>query len=335
MTEIQQRSSSELAKLRKHIEGLQEAPWIGLSRKWWPRYVFHCTDIRNVANILRSGQLLSRVQARQTESLRTDIAAPDIIALTNKKWQDYVRLYFRPRTPTQYRNEGFRAIKERKLDSHCPVPVYLLFDAFSVLARQDSLFTDGNLASNTIPQERIDELSDMPFRQIYHDSWFEEHERQNIVYRRNAEVLIPQRLTLTSVQQIICRSQAEYETLLNLLPSETRGRWVKKIGVLPSLALFFAKWTFVRQVELTDEQIIFRFNASSKEAGPFEARCNIYRLTETDILRYKWIDDEFRASKPLILNLQKLGDMRRYRVSLLLDGALAFKGQFVDERLPF
>jgi len=206
---------------------------------------------------------LSRTQAQNTDSLLTDIAAPDIIALTHPNWQDYVRLYFRPRTPTQYNNEGFRPIKERIRNAHCPVPVYILFDAFSVLSRQDSLFTHGNLASSTIPKSEIDELIDMPFQQIYHDSWLEDHEKQKIVYHRNAEVLIPQRLALNSVQRIICRSQAEYQTLLHRLPWETRKRWVHKIGVLPSLALFYAKWTFVEQVEMTAEQIIFRFNSTN------------------------------------------------------------------------
>ena len=335
MNKVRQRSSSELSELQKHIESLQVASWVGSSRKWWPRYLFHCTDIQNIVNILKSGELLSRVQVQKTGSLRTDIASPEIIAVTPSEWQDYVRLYFRPRTPTQYRNEGFRPIGEKKLDAHCPVPVYLLFDAFSVLSRPDSLFTEGNLASSTIPKSRIDELIDMPFQQIYHDSWLEEHEKQEIVYHRNAEVIIPNRLALDSVHQIICRSQAEYQTLLDLLPSEVRKRWVPKIGVLPALALFNAKWTFVQQVDMTDKAILFRFNASSEAAGPFEALCNIYRKTATGLRRYRWKDDEFQADTQLNLSLRQFDDMHRYGVSLILDGHVAFRGKYRDERRPF
>ena len=335
MTKARKRTAPELSKLQEHIESLKGAPWIGASREWWPRYLFHCTDVRNVVNILKSGELLSRIRAQGSGSLRKDIAAPEIIAFTDPAWQDYVRLYFRPRTPTQYRNEGFRPIRERQLGSHCPVPVYILFDAFSVLSRRDSLFTDGNLASSTIPKSKIDELTGMPFEQIYHDSWLEDHEKQRIVYHRNAEVLIPQRLALNSVQRVICRSQAEYQTLLHRLPSKTREQWVQKIGVLPSLALFYAKWNFVEQVEMTAEQITFKFNSTSDAAGPFKAKCDIFQEIGKDVRRYRWNNNAFQAGKTLNLSLRQLEAMHRYRVSLFLDDDLAFSGKYHDDRLPF
>ena len=295
MTRVRKRSASELSKLQEHIESLRKAPWMGSSREWWPRYLFHCTDIRNVVNILSAGELLSRARAQAAGSLRMDIAAPDIIAQTNPDWHNYVRLYFRPRTPTQHNNEGFRPRGAIERDAHCPVPVYLLFDAFSVLARQDSLFTEGNLASKTIPKSRIDELADMPFQQIYHDSWFEEHEKQTIVRHRNAEVIVPQRLSLDAVQQIICRSQAEYQTLLDLLPPQARERWVPVTGVLPALRLFNNNWTFVQQVEMSNEELFFRFNAGSKAVGPFVAKCQIERSFATNLRKYEWSNDDFYA----------------------------------------
>ena len=147
MNRIQTRPKAELSKLRDHIDRLKDATWIGPARRWWPRYLFHCTDILNVVNVVKSGELLSREQAKQSGNLRVDIAGPDIIDHTDAEWQDYVRLYFRPRTPTQYRNEGFRPVSALELGAHCPVPVYLLFDAYQVLSRQDSLFTEGNLDS--------------------------------------------------------------------------------------------------------------------------------------------------------------------------------------------
>ena len=335
MTRVRRRSAPELSKLQEHIESLQKAPWIGPARDWWPRYLFHCTDIRNVVSILSSGELLSRARAQDAGRLRKDIAAPDIIAQTNPDWHKYVRLYFRPRTPTQHNNEGFRPRGARERDAHCPVPVYLLFDAFSLLSRQDSFFTEGNLASNTIPKSNIADLADLPFQLIYHDSWFEEHEKQTIVHHRNAEVIIPQRLSLDAVQRIICRSQAEYQTLLNLLPLKTRQQWVHKIGVLPSLALFYAKWNFVEQVEMTDEQITFKFNSTSEAAGPFNAKCNIYQEIHGDVRRYRWANDAFQAGKAFTLSLLQLDDMHRYRTSLFLDDDLAFSGEYHGDSLPF
>ena len=98
----------EVSRIREHVAALKGAPWLGQARAWWPNCLFHCTDIRNVVRILNSGELLSRVQAKASNTLEIDIASSDVIARTALEWQDYVRLYFRPKTPTQYNNEGFR-----------------------------------------------------------------------------------------------------------------------------------------------------------------------------------------------------------------------------------
>ena len=105
MNRIQTRPNAELSKLRDHIDRLRSACYHGLGarRRRWPRYLFHCTDVLNVVSVVKSGELLSRAQAKRSDSLSVDIASPEIIEHTDAEWQDYVRLYFRPRTPTQYR----------------------------------------------------------------------------------------------------------------------------------------------------------------------------------------------------------------------------------------
>ena len=329
------RPDAELAKLRDHIDGLTTAPWIGPARRWWPRYLFHCTDVQNVVNILQSGELLSRTQVQRLGSLRTDIAAPEIIDRTDAEWHDYVRLYFRPRTPTQYRNEGFRPASRVELGAHCPVPVYLLFDAYQVLARQDSLFTEGNLAAGAQPRRTIDELSAMPFEQIYHDSRFEPQEGRTIVFHRNAEVLIPHGLALRTVRHILCRSQAEYETLRNLLPQRAWDRWADKVGVVPRLNLFQGNWTFVEQVEFADEQVLFRFNKATTTPGPFAARAVLSVRSATGSLGYPWSKDKFKAGDMLRLGLGKIGNPTDYSISLYLDEHIAFEGRHEAYDLPW
>ena len=277
MNGIRTRPAAELSKLSQHIHGLGNAPWMDSARALWPRYLFHCTDVRNVVNILTTGMLLGRAQAQRSGRLRVDIAAPAIIDSTDVEWQDYVRLYFRPRTPTQYLNEGFRPKAKLELGAHCPVPIYLLFDAYKVLSRQASLFTAGNLAAGAEPMQSIDDLSRMPFEMIYHDTRFEPQERSQIVFHRNAEVLIPQRLGLRDVRHILCRSQAEYETLRNLLPLRAWNRWAGKVGVVSRLNLFHGRWSFVEQVELAAEHVLFRFNQATTTPGPFAARVRCLR----------------------------------------------------------
>ena len=335
MSQVQLRPQTELSELRNHIDDLSQASWLGSARKWWPYHLFHCTDILNVVNILKSGELLSRTQAKQSSSLIVDIAAPSIIDNTNPDWQEYVRLYFRPRTPTQYNNEGFRPIEQRSYGAHCPVPVYLLFEAATVLARRDCLFTDGNLAAGAQPKRTINELRQMPFQLIYHDSWFDPVYRSTIVYHRNAEVLIPQRLDLRAVRSVFCRSQAEYETLLNLLPLSTRNRWADKIGVAPQLHLFNSRWSFVQQVELTDQRLLFRFNQNTKTPGPFVASVEIHEWLRVGSQRYIWNNSQFQADSVLELTLSNLSNPYDYSVRLHLDDQLAFQGRHQDYHLPF
>ena len=267
--------------------------------------------------------------------MRVDIAAPDIIDHTDPEWQDYVRLYFRPRTPTQYRNEGFRPASEVELGAHCPVPVYLLFDSYKTLSRQDSLFTEGNLATGTEPMRTIDDLSRMPFELIYHDTWFGPQEGSSIIFHRNAEVLIPRRLGLRNVRRVLCRSQAEHETLLNLLPLPVRNRWADRIGVSPSAKLFHARWSFVEQVELTDQYVQFRFNKATTTPGPFAARAVLSVRSATGSLRYPWSKDKFKAGDMLRLGLGGIGNPTDYSVSLYLDDHLAFEGRYEAYDLPW
>ena len=258
-----QRSESEISAVRQHIDDLRNAPWTDRTRQWWPACLFHCTDILNVVSILSQGEIGSRSWIASAGQLPTDIASPQVIEGTDPKWQDYVRLYFRPRTPTQYRNEGFRPVGKRELNSHCPVPVYLIFDALAVLSRTDSCFSDGNLGSPYANVSRdVSFLIQILFNFVYHDTWFDRSERDQIVHHRNAEVLVPQRMGLESLRFIGCRSEAEYTTLLHLLPPESHSRWVGKIGVLSNLHLFHQRWTFVEQVDMSVEKIVFNFNRS-------------------------------------------------------------------------
>ena len=335
MSKIRLRKKTELYKLRSHITGLKTASWMDSGRSWWPDYLFHCTDILNVANILRSGELLSRTQARCSNNLLTDIAAPGVIDATSLSWQDYVRLYFRPKTPTQYRNEGFRPIEKIEMGAHCPVPVYVLFDSMAVLSRRDSRFTDGNLAGGGTPKSAIDDLCQMPFQFIYHNGSFMPDEKSSIVYHRNAEVLIPQRLDLQSVQHILCRSPAEYDTLRNLLPIGALNRWGMKIGIIPKWSLFHSVWTFVQQVDLNDERILVTFNANTRTPGPFNARLEVQRQLAKKAQINSLTKNEFHADKKWKITLRQRRDVQEYRARLYLDDNLAYEGRYQDYRLPF
>ena len=280
--------------------------------------------------------MLSRKQAQDDEQLQVDIASPDVIAQTPAEWQDYVRLYFRPRTPTQYRNEGFRPIGQWQLDAHCPVPIYFLFNSIAVLSRGDSLFAEGNVGRGAIPIGKIDHLESIPFEKVYHDTWFDNTDveiTREIVYHRHAEVLVPQRLGIGDLRLICCRSQAEYETLIHLLPPGTLARWVDKIGVRPNLRLFHNRWTFVKEADMSAERVLFKFNKGTATPGPFGAHVQITELPTG--LSYSWSRTEFFAADTLDLSLYSVKNPEDYSVHLTLDGQLVFASRYQEEDLPF
>ena len=329
MSRSDTRPQSEIRRIRQHLSSLKQQPWLSSAQRWWPDFLFHCTDVRNVVSILRAGKMLSRTHALASNELLVDIASPEVIAQTDEKWQDYVRLYLRPRTPTQYRNEGFQPVEQQTYHAQCPVPVYLLLDAVQVLSHIGVLFTEGSVANGAGPTDSLDFFESIPFETVYHDTWFDPQSRGKIVYHRHAEVLVPTQLSTAAIRFIICRSQAEYETLLYLLPPGISRHWVNRIRVYPGLT--FGRWSFVERVQMTREAAIFHFNVGVPP-GPFKARAQI---VETQTARkWEWSQDAFEVKRiqRIPLNLRNPQD---YTVRFWLDDQLAYSGRYQEERLPF
>ncbi|MCL5996063.1 MAG: DUF4433 domain-containing protein [Chloroflexi bacterium] len=261
------------ADIKEHIE--EWSARLG-NRSWWPQFVYHFTDVRNAALILQSGELLSRREAQRAGVMAVDNASPEVIQQTYPEHFQYVRMYFRPRTPTQYNNEGIRPISKRTLGgAHCPVPIYFCFSAFEVLTRDDALFSNGNIGSYkaTISQER-EFFRAIPFQWVFHSGAFTSDKRDEIIFRRNAEVLVPNRLALSpSLKFIACRSAAERQTLLHLLPTRSRQKWDKLIRI-DSQGLYERRWTFVEEVVTVSDsrRVVIRLNPGITINGPFHVR---------------------------------------------------------------
>ena len=324
------RQKPDARRIARFLSSLKKADWLGTARRWWPDYVFHYTDIQNAVSILKTGALLSRNVANSAGLMVTDNASQDIISSTDEELKDYVRLYFRPRTPTQYNNEGFRPVGRRSLQSHCPVPIYFLFDSRIVLSRADSRFTHGNLKSARESFSSASDFEKIPFESVYHSGPFEPHQRDTIVFHRHAEVIVPTQMDIGALRYIVCRSQAEYETLLHLLPPPTHNRWRKRIGIFPGLYLFEKKWTFVERVAKDFSSIVFYFNRDSQALGPFRVQHEII-----DAQTFRSLDSanlpNYFTNQPLRLDLQTIGFPSDYFVRLWIDGQLAYVDRYVDD----
>lgn len=313
--------------IHEHIEAWS-ARLKPLGREWWPHHVYHSTDVRNAVNILMSGCVYSRLEAEKLGLMKVDNASPTIIEQTREGHKGYARLYFRPRTPTHYRCEGIRPPDKRELDgAHCPVPVFFLFDAYAVLAAEETEFSDGNMAkTGVIYDNSRDFFLSIPFDKVFHHDWFEPEslEGDEIIFHRMAEVLVHNSLPLDPyLKCIACRSVAERQTLLHLLPADICRKWEQKI-TLGVHGLFERKWTYVEEVTMHGEKVTFYFNPNTQTPGTFNVVVRYHKegATADEEIVIKGRADALRGVRSLHIR----GAAERGELALFLDDALAFKG---------
>ena len=255
-----------------------------------------------------------------------DSASQSVLLRTSETIKDCVRLYFRPKTPTQYSNEGIRPRNNRSYGSHCPIPVMLLFDARDILTRESTQFSKGSLAGHA-PGKRGSRASffdTLPFKRIYHNSWFRPEEKQMIIASRHAEVIVPESLDLDALKYIWCRSDAERGTLMSLLSESTQRLWEKKIFFGSKYDLFFAKWAYVDRVNLGHSVIEFSFNSNAINPDKFELKAQLEDQSSGQILRAT--ESGFVADKKILLNFEN--PIYHYSIDLWMDECLAYHGYY-------
>lgn len=232
-------------EIRRVIERLAGEPWLkGTPREPWPKYLFRIDDVRAAASILNSGALCSRNRADATGILQHDAAAPAVIGKSPEWIKDYVRFYFRPRTPTEYRSEGIRPVGNIEMDAHRAVPIVFVFDSIPILTSDGTKFTDRNAAAGSSKVgDSAKFLERVPIQKVFHDGPLLGADKAEIIQRRCAEVLVPGEISLINLKRVLCRSQAELETLLDLLDWEAADKFSKQIGV--SIKVHHRYWCFV------------------------------------------------------------------------------------------
>jgi hypothetical protein len=303
-------------------------------RSWWPRYVYHFTNVANAVNIIRSGALLSREAATRARLMLTDNASAAVIQTTAASHLALARMYFRPRTPTQFHNEGIRPRARRtQLNAHCAMPVFFFFDLVSVLAADESSFSDGNIASGRA-WIRNDEASfrSIPFEDVYSDGGMGTR-AGDLTFRRHAEILVPNKLELSPHLQVVCcRSIPERQTLLYLLQSvdpNLRTEWEHLVRVATD-PIFERRATYVEAVAAIGDTLRFTFNPASQFAGPFELRFSFASDTGSWTLQ----SPNATLAADYSIRLQNVAGAVGI-AELTLDGDLAFKAPVTFGSAPF
>lgn len=166
-------------------------------------------DIDNLVRICTLGEMLSRQLAESMGVIASDCAAPLVLNQTPTWVKNYVRLYFAPQTPMLYRVEGIKRIPDGW--PQCSRPVYLVFD-HHVLGLNGALVSDRSMKESNVvcKQASTNWVKSLPYDEIYHRGPLP-GDNPGIIQRRHAEVLIPDRLPLALLREVVFRSQAEHQ----------------------------------------------------------------------------------------------------------------------------
>lgn len=238
--------------------------------KWWPHYLYHITDVNHAVSIIASEWIYDRATVKEKKLTKTDAASQNVLNVTSDAVKHCGRLYMRPQTPAQFHMEGYkpRAVRhDRYKEANCPVPVFFLLDPVKTLNYPDVFFVEcGAAGRNPKPwKSGADEYAKMNLEKIFHDgpTGFD----TSILKYRRTEVLreggIPLRDLLI---RIVCRSQAEADTLRSLMRRQCPSRYDEYsrliMTALPDVGrhLFFNHGIYLKTVNAKEDQAILEFN---------------------------------------------------------------------------
>lgn len=201
---------------------------------WWPRFAFHLTDVTNAVSILSSGFLYSRADASHLNVMRNDNASRQVIDMTSSGVESKVRFYFRPLTPTQYYNEGYKhaALRyDHGENANVPVPIFLLFDLDKLLSLPGVHFSETSQAGHgSRTYSGVEAFSKLNFEYIYDNSFGNFEATKNY---RHAEIMHPNSMAVEScLSNILCRNNMERTTLLNLLRDKDQLAFAKYKNII-------------------------------------------------------------------------------------------------------
>lgn len=257
-------SAAAAAAHIQHWEGQLNQPWYN-HRRYWPGCLFHHAPLENAVAILTEGMLRSRNDPANPRP--RDIAAREVNA-ARVHAHDRVRLYFRPKTPTQFNIEGIRKTGECRFgeETHAPVLVMLILDAQQILTMPETQFCDRNMQSaDAAPGESEAYFAAIPFDKVFHEGPTGGDE--TIRAHRCAEVLAASPLDLNRcLRAAFFRSEPERDTLLTLLGPH-RDRWASRCHVSDALKVFEKRYSFVQEIGLTNEGVFFTLNPRDDRRG--------------------------------------------------------------------
>jgi len=247
-------------------------------RTHWPTYLYRHEPLQNALSILGRGSLLSRNDAVDASVIMTDIAPSEIIDHRSTAHTSG-RLYFRPRTPTQFHIEGIRKPEDYFQGKHAGFLVMLMFDSECVLTQPTVRFSCGNMqSSQSVVRDGDVGFGELDFDGIYHDSAYPSSE---VKRNRCAEVLLPSPFSLEgALKYIAVRTDADVLTLKYLLEAKGLSKFSGMVRRSKSGGIFFNRYTAVDFIDTSPGRINFQLKYSSSK-GEIETLLTVSDVEST------------------------------------------------------
>ena len=325
--------------------------------KWWATHAFHFTALENAISILKSGVLYSRIKAEQNSLMHSENASRAVISTTDFEVLSYVRFYFRPLTPTQYYNEGFKH-SQLRLDSqgsNISIPIFFVFKLNFLLSDNKTVFSGKSKAGhNDEVLAGANEFANLNFEQIYANGYMTDPEEEKKY--RQAEILYPDAYKIDdSLEVILCRSEVERNTLLKKLKEEDSKTYEKyksliKVG---KRNVFQNNGFFVKSVSYCDGRLDISFNDSINKIRYTDRQMRRNEVTELLPLQaeyiFEWKDSRGKqitmkhisqklsySIKGVFAKLMTISSAKIMSVEMYIDGELLFSNDFdLSESIVF
>jgi ssDNA thymidine ADP-ribosyltransferase, DarT len=219
-SEIRTRCTSNdfsLSRSPADFEEFAEKLLAGIERQYsyWKGYIYHFTHVENAVSILQSEQLQSRNRCNKF----VDSAGASLIHRTSNDVKHLARFYLRPKTPTQWHNEGLGK-RNGQIYALCPVPIFFRLNLKRVLDTHGSKcgVSSGNLAaSGSHYGNSMEFLEYFDFDNVYctqagRETFLRASQQEFVVH----DYLDIAKLSLDDIT-IICRNDQDKKTLMCLI----------------------------------------------------------------------------------------------------------------------
>lgn len=239
----------------------------------WPCHLFRHEPVENAIAVLKAGVLTSRKDAVENGALQNDIA-PSSIIQNRDDAHSKVRLYFRPRTPTQYHIEGIRKPADFYMDKHAGFLVMLAFNSEAVLTKESTRFSCGNMQS---PYSNVYDgdtgFDNLDFTGIYHDEAYPSDDQKR---QRCAEVLAESPLHIAdTLSAIVVRTDADASTIKYLLSREGLAHLVPLVKKSEGTGVFFQRFTALQYVDTAPGRISYKLKGT-ESVGDIQTELTVY-----------------------------------------------------------